>query len=66
MKKILDEVQSGAFAREWIAEDKAGRPKYTELLERDKNHPIEKVGQELHKQMAWLKPDATAAARGKK
>jgi ketol-acid reductoisomerase len=66
MKKILEEVQSGAFAREWIAEDKAGRPKYTELLERDKNHPIEKVGQELRKQMAWLKPDATAAARGKK
>ena len=66
MKKILEEIQSGAFAREWIAEDKAGRPKYTELLERDKNHPIERVGQELRKQMAWLKPDATAAARGKK
>jgi ketol-acid reductoisomerase len=66
MKKILDEIQSGEFAREWIAEDKAGRPKYNELLERDKNHPIEKVGQELRKQMAWLKPDATAAAKGKK
>ncbi len=65
MKKILDEIQSGAFAREWIAEDKAGRPKYKELLERDKNHPIEKVGQELRKQMAWLKPDS-AAATGKK
>jgi ketol-acid reductoisomerase len=65
MKKILDEIQSGAFAREWIAEDKAGRPKYKELLERDKNHPIEKVGQDLRKQMAWLKPDS-AAATGKK
>ena len=66
MKKVLGEIQSGAFAKEWILENQAGRPQYNKLLERDKNHPIEKVGEKLRKQMAWLKPDAKAAARGKK
>jgi ketol-acid reductoisomerase len=66
MKKVLEEIQSGAFAKEWILENQVGRPQYTKLLERDKNHPIEKVGQELRKQMSWLKPEATTAAQGKK
>jgi ketol-acid reductoisomerase len=65
MKKVLDEIQSGAFAKEWVLETQAGRPQYTKLLERDKNHPIEKVGEELRKQMSWLKPETTAA-RGSK
>ncbi len=65
MKKVLDEIQSGAFAKEWVLENMAGRPQYTKLLERDKNHPIEKVGEELRKQMSWLKPETTAA-RGSK
>ena len=66
MKKVLDEIQSGAFAKEWILENQAGRPQYHKLLERDKNHPIEKVGEELRKQMAWLQPESTAAGKGKK
>ena len=41
MKKILEEIQSGAFAKEWILENQAGRPQYTKLLEKDRNHPIE-------------------------
>ena len=61
MKKILEEIQTGQFAREWVLENQAGRPQYAKLLERDRNHPIEKVGQELRKQMAWLKPEAVAA-----
>jgi ketol-acid reductoisomerase len=61
----LDEIQTGQFAREWVLENQAGRPQYAKLLERDRNHPIEKVGQELRKQMAWLKPEAVAA-QGKK
>ncbi len=65
MKKVLEEIQTGAFAKEWVLENKAGRPQYTKLLERDKNHPIEKVGEELRKQMSWLKPETTAA-RGSK
>ncbi len=55
MRKILREVQSGEFAREWILENMAGRPSYSKLLEMEKNHPIEKVGKELRKMMPWLK-----------
>ena len=65
MKKILEEIQSGAFAKEWILENQAGRPHYAKLLGRHANHPIEKVGVELRKQMSWLKPES-AAARGQK
>jgi len=66
MKKVLEEIQSGAFAKEWILENQAGRPQYNKLLDRDKNHPIEKVGEKLRQQMAWLKPESKTAARGKK
>ena len=56
MKKILEEVRSGEFAREWVLENQAGRPHYTKLLERDLNHPIELVGRELRARMSWLQP----------
>jgi len=65
MKKILEEIQSGAFAKEWILENQAGRPQYTKLLERKKKHPVERVGKELRAQMSWLKPEKTTA-RGAK
>jgi ketol-acid reductoisomerase len=55
MKKILGEIQSGAFAKEWIAEDKAGRKKFTQLKEAYAVHPIEKVGATLRAMMPWLK-----------
>ncbi|MBE8538586.1 ketol-acid reductoisomerase [Geoglobus acetivorans] len=55
MRKILKEIQSGEFAREWILENMAGRPSYSRLLEMEKNHPIEEVGKELRKMMPWLK-----------
>jgi ketol-acid reductoisomerase len=61
MKLVLEEIQNGTFARDWVLENKAGRPHYAKLLERDRNHPIEKVGVELRKQMAWLKREKTAA-----
>ena len=54
MEKTLKEIQKGEFAREWILENKAGRPVYHALLERDRNHLIEKVGEELRKMMPWL------------
>jgi ketol-acid reductoisomerase len=66
MKKILEEIQSGAFAKEWVLENQAGRPHYAKLLERNANHPIEAVGKNLRGQMSWLKAETTAAARGKK
>ncbi len=66
MKKILGEIQSGAFAKEWIAEDKAGRKNFTRLKEAYATHPIEKVGAVLRAMMPWLKKkgmDRNAAAK---
>ena len=65
MKTVLKEIQTGAFAKEWILENQAGRPQYSKLLDQDANHGIEKVGKELRSQMSWLKPEATAAGKGK-
>ena len=53
-KEFLREIQTGEFAREWILENIAGRPVYHAMLEKDANHPIEKVGKELRKMMPWL------------
>lgn len=47
MKDLLDEIQSGEFAREWINENKANRPQFTRLQEMDENHEIEEVGRQL-------------------
>jgi ketol-acid reductoisomerase len=55
MKKILSEIQSGAFAKEWIAEDKAGRPNFKRMKEAYATHPIEKVGAALRAMMPWIK-----------
>ena len=57
MKKIVAEIQSGKFAKEWIEEDEAGRPNYTRLLKEGENHPIEKVGAELREMMSSLFKD---------
>jgi ketol-acid reductoisomerase len=54
MRRILDEIQDGRFAAEWIAENKAGRPKFNELRAKGKEHPIEKVGAELRAMMPWI------------
>jgi ketol-acid reductoisomerase len=57
MKKILDEIQSGRFAKEWILENKAGRPVFNALLKKGEDHPIEGVGARLRAMMPWLKKD---------
>jgi ketol-acid reductoisomerase len=54
MKKILGEIQQGKFARQWIAETKRGRRKYSKLLKQDLRHSIEKVGSQLRARMPWL------------
>lgn len=54
MKKILEEIQSGAFAREWIKENQDGRPNYNRITEEEKEHLVEKVGKELRAMMPWL------------
>ena len=57
MKKILGEVQSGEFAREWIAECDAGWPNMSKLRAASLNHPMETMGKKLRKMMAWIKKD---------
>jgi len=54
MRKILTEIQQGKFARQWIAENKGGRRKYSKLLKADLTHSIEKVGAQLRARMPWL------------
>ncbi len=55
MKKILCEIQSGEFAREWILENSASRPVFNALAKKDAQHLIEKVGRELRGMMSWIK-----------
>ena len=55
MQEILAEVQSGEFAREWILENKAGRPVFNAIRRHEKEHPIEEVGAKLRAMMPWLK-----------
>jgi ketol-acid reductoisomerase len=54
MKKILADIRSGAFADEWIAENRAGRPNFNRLREQGRQHPIEKVGEELRAMMPFI------------
>ncbi len=55
MRKVLDEIQDGTFAREWIVENDEGRPRFKRMREENAGHPIEKVGKELRGLMPWLK-----------
>ena len=54
MRKLLADIQSGEFAREFIDENKKGRPNMNRLRAEGKEHPIEKVGQKLRSMMPWL------------
>ena len=54
MKRILKEIQSGEFAREWIIENKAGRPVYNALLRKGEGHQIEEIGRKLREMMSSL------------
>jgi len=57
MKKILGEIQSGEFAREWILENSAHRPVFNALAKKDREHLIEKVGSRLRGMMGWIKEE---------
>ncbi|NLT22631.1 MAG: ketol-acid reductoisomerase [Syntrophorhabdus sp.] len=54
MRAILDEIQSGEFAREWILENMAGRPVYNAVKRIDSEHLIEQVGSKLRSMMGWI------------
>ena len=58
MREILNEVQSGEFAREWILENQAGRPVFNALRKAAEEHPIEDVGRKLRALMPWLKEES--------
>ncbi len=55
MRKILKEIQTGQFAREWLLECRVGRPMFKALLKRGEEHPIEDVGRQMRSMMPWLK-----------
>jgi len=59
MVKILKEIQTGKFARQWIQENEEGQPNYKRLLQKDISHPIEKVGATLRARMPWLNDKRT-------
>ena len=59
MKELLDDVQDGSFAKDWILENQCGRPRMKKWLDRENEHPIEAVGRELRGMMPWM--DAKSA-----
>jgi ketol-acid reductoisomerase len=58
MKKVLAEIQSGRFAREWVLENNAGQPSFKAMRRREAQHPIEEVGERLRAMMPWIKQNA--------
>ena len=56
MRRILREIQDGTYARNWIAENEAGRPWFKATRSREQEHPLEKVGSELRAMMPFLNP----------
>ena len=54
MKEILGEIQSGAFAKEWIAENRAGQENFKRMREEQAGHQVEVIGTELRAQMDWI------------
>ena len=57
MRKILDEIQSGDFAREWIAENRAGQENFQRMRAEQAGTEVETVGKELRSHMDWIKTD---------
>ncbi|MBI4343822.1 MAG: ketol-acid reductoisomerase [Candidatus Omnitrophica bacterium] len=64
MRQLLREIQSGRFAKEWIAEDRAGRPTFARLMRQDDRHPIEQVGAKLRSMMPWIGPNGASGPKG--
>ena len=54
MKKILDDIQSGRFASEWMQENAAGQPSFKAMRRREAEHPIEEIGKKLREMMPWI------------
>jgi ketol-acid reductoisomerase len=63
MKKILGQIQSGEFAKEWVAENAAGKPSFKKFREEGSKHQIEEVGAKLRTLMPWMESNQPAGAR---
>jgi ketol-acid reductoisomerase len=55
MKRILAEIQSGQFAREWLLENKVNAPNFKAIRRNERKHPIEEIGRRLRRLMPWIK-----------
>jgi ketol-acid reductoisomerase len=54
MKRILSEIQTGQFAKEWLLENRVGRPVFNAIARREAEHPVEQVGKRLRSMMSWI------------
>jgi hypothetical protein len=66
MQQILDAVQDGSFAREWLAENRAGRSEFERLRQADRDHEIERVGARLRAMMPWSEEGKGGGAAGQR
>jgi len=66
MRRILDEIRDGRFAREWLAENRAGRSEFERLRQLDRDHEIERVGKVLRAMMPWLDARQDGEAEGQR
>ncbi|MCX7594179.1 MAG: ketol-acid reductoisomerase [Fischerella sp.] len=57
MRKILNEIQTGEFAREFVLENQAGKPGFTAMRRKEAEHPIEEIGKDLRAMFSWMKKD---------
>src|SRR5687768_1882364 len=63
MRRILQEIQDGRFAREWLAENRVGRPNFERMRQADDDHPVEQVGKQLRAMMPWSEEGGQAGKR---
>jgi ketol-acid reductoisomerase len=64
MRRILDAIQDGSFAREWLDENRAGRPNFDRLRQEDRDHEIERVGAQLRAMMPWSEEGKRGSGAG--
>jgi ketol-acid reductoisomerase len=64
MRQLLENVRNGAFAREWIDENKRGRPHFNRKRAEDIKHPIETVGRDLRRMMPFVNPKEVTPGAG--
>jgi ketol-acid reductoisomerase len=62
MQRILEAIQDGSFAREWLEENRRGRPNFERARQADKDHEIERVGAKLREMMPWSEEGKKSAA----